>query len=372
MAQTIVGLNDPKAVKKYSVALAHDVARDSYFQSRFMGDGEASQTPIQRLTDLETEAGDRISYDLSMQLKGNGPEGDDILEGTEEKLTFYTDDVYIDQKRKGTNAGGRMTRKRTVHDLRRIARRRLSEWWQRYFDEQFFIYLSGARGVNPEFIEPLTFSGRANNAIAAPDSAHLFYGGSATSKATLTSSDGMSLALVDRLIANAKMMGGGTVENPRIQPISVDGERNFVLTMSPYQEYTLRTNTSTGQWLDIQKAVAGAVGNNTPLFKGGTGMYNKVVLHVHDAVIRFSDYGAGQNLPANRALFLGVQAGVVAFGTPGGGGASNIARFSWYEEEDDRGNQMVVDTSSIFGIKKTRYNGKDFGVIAVDTYAVAP
>ena len=66
MAQTIVGLNDPKAVKKFSVALASDVARDSYFQSRFMGEGESAMTPIQRLTDLESDAGDQLSYDLSM------------------------------------------------------------------------------------------------------------------------------------------------------------------------------------------------------------------------------------------------------------------------------------------------------------------
>ena len=372
MAQTIVGLNDPKAVKKFSVALASDVARDSYFQSRFMGEGESAMTPIQRLTDLESDAGDQLSYDLSMQLKGGTTEGDDILEGNEEALKFYTDKVYIDQARKGVNTGGRMSRKRTVHDMRKLARVRLSEYWQRFFDEQFFMYLSGARGVNPAFISPLGYTGRANNAFASPDTDHLLYSGSATSKATITNTDKMSLAVIDKLVAKAKMMGGGSVESPRIQPINIDGEKHYVFVMSPYQEYDVRTNTSTAQWLDIQKAVATAIGKTSPIFKGGLGMYNNVVLHCHDAVITFSDYGAGANLPAARALFLGVQAAVVAFGTPGGSGNSNIARFSWFEDEDDRGNQIVVDTSTIFGVKKTRYNDKDFGVIAVDSYATAP
>ena len=372
MASTIIGLNDPKAVKKFSTTLANDVARDSYFQSRFMGDGEASLTPIQRFTDLETDAGDQISYDLSMQLKQNGVEGDDTLEGTEESLTFYTDALYIDQKRKGVKPGGRMTRKRTVHDLRLVARTRLSEWWQRYFDEQFFMYLSGARGINPEFIEPLNFAGRANNSLDAPDSSHLLYGGSATSKATLANTDKMALPVIDKLIAMAKMMGGGSVANPRIQPIMIDGEKHFVMVMSPFQEYDVRTSTSTAQWLDIQKAAATALGKGSPIFLGGLGMYNNVILHVHDGVIRFSDYGAGANLAAARALFMGVQACVVAFGNPAGKGTSDIARFSWFEETDDRGNQLVVDTNTIFGIKKTRYNSKDFGLISVDTYAAQP
>ena len=35
---------------------------------------------------------------------------------------------------------------------------------------------------------------------------------------------------------------------------------------------------------------------------------------------------------------------------------------------DDRGNALAITSGSIFGIKKVRYNSKDFGVIAVDTY----
>jgi hypothetical protein len=47
-----------------------------------------------------------------------------------------------------------MTRKRTLHDLRQIAKKRQSEWWARCFDELFFMYLSGSRGVNADYIFP--------------------------------------------------------------------------------------------------------------------------------------------------------------------------------------------------------------------------
>ena len=68
MGQTIIGVGDDKAVKKYSAFLAVDTPRKSYWSRKFMGDGENASMPLQRLTDLESDAGDLITFDLSMQL----------------------------------------------------------------------------------------------------------------------------------------------------------------------------------------------------------------------------------------------------------------------------------------------------------------
>jgi len=147
----------------------------------------------------------------------------------------------------------------------------------------------------------------------------------------------------------------------------VDGEEHYVVVINPWQEYDLRTSVTTGGWLDIQKSLTTAEGKASSIFKGGAGMHNNVVIQTHKAVIRFTDYGAGQNVAAARALFLGEQAAVCAFGSAGTG-----MRFDWHEELQDRGNQVVINTSSIFGIKKTRFNSLDFGVIAMDTAAKDP
>lgn len=369
--KTIIGLNDSKAVKKFSAFLAVDVGRKSYFNKKFMGVGEDAQTPIQMLPHLENDAGEQISYDLVMQLKMQPVEGDNTLEGKEEDLKFYTDSVYIDQARGGVNTGGKMTRKRTIHDLRKIARVRQSEWWARLFDELLFIYLSGARGVNTDYIYPLGYAGFANNSLVAPDTSHIMYGGAATSKASLVNTDKFDLTLIERAVTKASTMGGGTTGIPAIEPVEIEGEEHYVIVMHPWQQYQLRTNSSTGQWLDIQKSLATAEGRNSPICKGALGIHNKVILHEHRAAIRFTDYGAGANLGAARALFLGRQAGVVAFGSPGTG-----LRFDWHEESQDRGNQAVITTASIFGVKKTSFTiagtSTDFGTIALDTYAVDP
>lgn len=371
MAKTVVGVGDPKAIQRYSAFLAVDIGRKSYFNKKFMGVGEEAQTPLQTLPHLEKESGDEISYDLVMQLKMKPIQGDKILRGKEEDLKFYTDNLKIDQLRGGVNGGGKMSRKRTIHDMRKIARVRQSEWWSRLFDETIFMYLSGMRGSNADFIEDTTFTGYAGNAFQAPDTQHLMYGGVATSKATVASTDKVTLALIDRAQSRANVMGGGTSGIPSIQPVEIDGEPHFVLVLHPWQCYDLRTNTATGQWLDIQKAAAGAEGRNNPMFKGGLGMYNNTILHEHKGVIQATDYGAGGNVAAARALFLGRQAGVVAFGSPGTG-----LRFDWTEEMEDRGNQVVITTASILGIKKSAFTidgtSRDFGVISLDTAAADP
>jgi N4-gp56 family major capsid protein len=373
MAKTIVGLGDPKAVRKYSAFLAVDVGRQSYFNRKFMGTGVESQTPIQTLPHLENDAGDSISYDLVMQLKMQPVEGDRILEGNEEDLKMYTDSLYIDQARGGVNTGGKMSRKRTIHDLRKVARARQSEWWARIFDEVFFMYLSGARGVNADYTYPVNYPGFANNPLVPPDTYHQV-NENGKAKGDMTTSEVFSLKTIDAAKARASVMGGGVTGIPAIEPCMIDGEEHYVVVMHPFQEYALRTTAGPGNWLDIQKAAAAAEGRNNPIFKGALGMYNNVVLHTHKGVIRFNDYGASNppTLQAARALFLGRQAAVCAFGSPG-----NDLRFDWHEETRDNGNQAVITTSSIFGAKKTSFKtdnlgSLDFGVIAMDSYIADP
>lgn len=370
MARTIVGINDPKAVKKYSAVLAVDASQKAYWNTRFMGKGENARAPLQVLTDLESDAGEEIKYDLLAELRMSPVEGDDILENKEEKLRFYTDSVYIDQARCGVNTGGRMTRKRTLHNLREKARERQSNWWARFMDELTFIYLSGARGVNDNFILDEDFAGRASNPLTAPSARHHFFGGSATAFANLADSDTMKLGTVDALVSRAATQGGGATGVPVMQPCKVDGEEHFVLVMHTWQEDALRKEMGGAGWLDLHKALATAVGKSSPIFKGGLGMYRNVVLHSHRNVIRFGNAGSGQNVQAARALFLGAQAGVVAFGSPGTG-----LRFDWHEESRDNGNQVVITSSSIFGVKKTAFTTEagrhDHGVFALDT-AVTP
>jgi N4-gp56 family major capsid protein len=370
MGKTVVGVNSPIAVKRFSGNLALDVSQASYFAKRFAAVGQGAKTPIQLLTDLESEAGDLISYDLLAELRMAPIEGDNTLEGKEERQRFYTDELYIDQARGGVDTGGRMTRKRTLHDLRMRAKQQQADWWGRIQDELTFIYLSGSRGINPNFNFPLNYSGRANNPLTAPTINQHLFGGDATAVTNIDAADKFTLKLVGDAKTRADTQGGGATDVPVIKPCVVDGEEVFVLVMHSWQEDDLRNDTSTGAWMDLQKAAAASLGAKSPLFKSALGMHRGVVLHSHRNVIRHNDHGAGQNVQTARALFMGAQAGVMAFGSPGTG-----MRYGWHEETRDNGNKVVITTSSIFGLKKSVFEmggvPQDHGLFSIDTACAA-
>lgn len=375
MAQTQVKWGSPLAVKRWGTSLAVEQTAKSYFEQKFIGTDQ--NNIIQRRQEIETDAGDRVSFDLSVQLRGDVTYGDNRLEGKEEQLRFYTDEVIVDQVRKAVSAGGAMTRKRTVHNLRQTAKDRSSDYWAQYFDEILFVYLSGARGVDADYVLPADFKGIGNppngfegdrqNGLQPPDAGHYFMAGSAVSKQTLTADDTMTRELIERVNTGCTMLRANDPNTSNMVPVTNAGSNNFVLLMSPYQAHDLRVETGTGNWLDVQKALTQAAGTGSNIFKGGLGMIGGTVLHSHEKVVRFSDYGAGANVDAARALFMGRQAGIIAYGQ--GGGSS---RFTWVEQENDYNNEPTVASGTIFGVKKSRFNGKDFGVISIDTAAKNP
>lgn len=358
--QTTVSVNDAKAVKRWATGLAVDVARLEYF-TKFTGVGE--NNIIEQKTDLETDAGDEIKFDLSMRLRKKPTFGDARVEGKEEDLTFYSDKILIDQVRKGVSAGGRMSRKRTLHDYRAIAKTRESEYMAEWMDELKFIYLSGGFGINEDAIVDAAFAG---NSITAPDTSHLIYGGAATSKASMIASDKMDVLTIERATTRTSMMNAVNPDAVKMQPVNIDGGKHFVLVMSPFQSYDLRTSTGDLGWSKIAQAAATSEGRKSPIFKGGLGMINNAVLHEHSNVRRFSDYGAG-TVAAARALLLGRQAGVEGYGSAGKG-----SRFTWVEKLLDADNELAIYCGVICGFKKSTFNGYDFGVIAVDTAAKDP
>ena len=338
-----------------------DTLEKSYFSKKFVGWGD--NNIIEEKTDLESDQGDRVSFDLSVQLRGKPIKGDARAKGTEENL--LTDEVIIDQMRHPVSAGGKMTRKRTAHDMRKVAKNRLGDYWAKYMDEMMFIYLSGARGINEDYIEDADYAGHAGNPIQAPDTQHHLMASGAT-KLTVVAGDKMNVAMIEAAVTRARMMRARDPSTANMVPMTISGEDHYVAVVSPYQEHDMRTATGATGWFELQKAAAGAEGSKNRIFRGGLGMINNVILHSHSSVIRFSDYGAAGNIAAARALFMGRQAAVCAYGVGKG------SRFSWEEDTDDFGNEPTVCAGNIVGIKKTRFNGSDFGVMALDTAAKEP
>lgn len=361
MASTEFALGDALAVQRWATDLAYEADKASYFR-KFMGDGPGNIIVVRK--ELNKKAGEKIIFGLRMKLDGDGVEGDNIIEGTsaETALSFYDDSVFIDQRRKGTKSKGKMTEQRVPYNLRKEGRDALSVWWGEDYDEQLFIYLSGYRGITAatDFHTGLAWSGRANNSIQTPDTAHVMYAGNATSLATIDAQDKMNMDMVERCVANLE------TSDPMIQPaLRQGGETKHVLVMHTWCAYDVRRSISQGDWLEIHKATDG---EKSKIYQNALGEYAGIVLHKHRNVIRHdSTTGAATGVTTACNLLLGAQAGVIAWGGDGGPG-----RYSWHEETDDRGNALVITSGTIYGCKKIRFNSADFGVINVMSYCDDP
>ena len=98
MATTAYGVNHPLAVKIWAKKLFHDTI-GSTFVGKFTGKSDTSL--IQLRTELSKDAGDRITVGLRPLLTGAGIQGDNTLEGNEEALSTYSDNVLIDPRSNG-------------------------------------------------------------------------------------------------------------------------------------------------------------------------------------------------------------------------------------------------------------------------------
>lgn len=346
---TNYGVNHPLAIKKWSPSLMVEALKKTH-ALQFMGKGKDSLVTIK--TDLtDKDGGDRIRVGIRSQLRGAGVQGDGTLEGNEEPLETFYQDVLIDQLRHAVRSGGKMSEQRVPFTVRDEARDGLADWWSERIDTWFFNQLCGntaqADGRYVGF-----------NATVAPDADHITYFDSGSTTETSISASTVAefnLNAIDSAIEKA------TVAKNALRPIVIGGKKHFVMFIHPFQKTSLRKRTATGLWQDIQKSAIQGGDKDNPIFTGALGMYNNVVLHESVRVP-----ASPSNANVRRAVLCGAQAASIAFGR---GYGKEV--FSWVEELFDYKNKLGVAAGAQAGMIKTRYDGSDYGTVVVPTYAVA-
>lgn len=353
MAATNYGVNDPLTVKLWSKKLSVEVLKETWIMNFA---GPSSDSMVQIKDETQKSAGDKITYGLRMQLTAAGIQGDGTLEGNEESLVTYSDAILINQLRNAVRSAGRMSQQRVPFSVRDEALSGLRDWYADRFDNSGFTQLCG---YTPQTNTAYT----GNNATISVDSSHQKWSGTATTDQGLSSSQTFNLNMIDSAVEAAKTL------TPAIRPVRTGGKEFYLGFLHPYQVTDMRINTSTGQWLDIQKAaMTGGEVDDNPIFDGALGVYNGVILH--------SDYRVTQGVNSSsattpittvrRAMLCGAQALMLGFGRDNGPG-----RFTWVEELFDYENELGVSVGCIFGMKKTVFNSMDFADVVMSSYAVA-
>lgn len=298
---------------------------------------------------------------MRARLTGDGKTEGETAEGEGESLSIYNDALYINELGHvvGVKSGHTIDQQRVPFNLREQAKSGLGEWWSDRTSISFFNQVCGNTAETR-----VKYTGL--QATSAPTSGRIIRAGTASTDQALTSSDIFTLDLIDQAVEMAKV--GSTM----IRPIRIGGQPKYICYLHPYQVTSLRTNSASGQWLDIQKAaLAGGAATKSPIYTGALGEHNGVILRSSQDVTQGCNSVTATTTVANtrRAVLLGAQAAVVGYGRQDG--QSKDTRYRWNEELLDHKRKLEVSAWSIWGIKKAVFNGADFGTLVISTYAAA-
>jgi N4-gp56 family major capsid protein len=348
MAMTEYGVNDPSAVKLWSKKLNVEALKKCYIGA-FISD--SSNALIQEKTETKKGAGDKVTNTLRAQLTGRGVVGDATLEGNEEALSTSTDALVIDQLRHAVRSKGKMSEQRVPWSVRSEAKDGLTDWWADRFDTWYFNQVCGNTAQTDTAYTGLNAVSAATTVIRSTGS----------NDQALGSSDIFTLSMIDDAVALAKTM------SPVMRPVKIEGEDYYALFLHPFQVKSLRKNTATGQWQDIQKAaMTGGQIKDNPIRTGMLGVYNGVIMYESVRVTQGVNSSSNAAISTvRRAPLVGAQSATIAFGK----GFDSTTSADWNEELFDYGNQLGVEAGFIAGLKKSRYNSADFSSIVISTYA---
>lgn len=358
MATTDFPLNHPLAVRLWKKAVWAQSINENPL-SQFVS--ESKNALIYQHNDLEKSKGSRLTYGIRRLMTARGVSGDNILEGNEEALNFFNDDIFIDQLRHATRSGGKMSEQRVPFNLRNEGTDALGLWMA---DRNHLAMMNHLCGNTAQ--SDTAFTGF--NSVTAIDTNHVIADSDRTigDQSLSTSANVFDIRLIDSCLVRAKTLRFLSATESNIRPIRVDGKPKYVMFLHPTQVRDLRTRTDAGQWLDITKAVFNAAKNDNPIYSGAIGEYNGVVLHESVHVQNGIDSTTGASVAnTRRAVFCGAQSLCIAYGGDGESAATD-----YREEMFDYGNQLGIAAGLIYGIKAATFNStQSHGRIVVPTFA---
>lgn len=322
MADTAFATGDALTKKVWGAKVIREAVKDIFFDKVT---GKGDNTIIQTKTELIKEKGDRITIPLRVRLTGEGTDTENAdLEGNEEEMNFYDFSVSLIERGHAVKAQNKLSLQRPAFDLRVEFKDGLKDWLAEYIDGATITALS-----------------------ASPTSLRNIWGGDASSTATIEAADTMTVALIQKSRRTARLA------SPKIRGTVIKGKERFMMIMHDYQTKALKADDD---WKNGQYYAA-IRGETNPIFSGALGMIDGVVLHEYERVVTYNTWG-GSTLTGARALLLGRQAGVHAFG--------QLPK--WYEKLFDYNRIPGVALDIVWRAAKTVFNSQDHATIAVDTY----
>lgn len=357
--------------------LYQDVIDNLYFTKNGMM-GSDDNNIVQLKDELMKEKGNTVTFGLTAKLAGSGVTGDSELEGNEEKINGYADSVVISKKRFAVRLDGKLDEQQAAYDMRVDAKNKLSIRMQEFIERQVFLKMGSvglATITDSAGVVVGTDVAWSNtpDVVTVTDETAGFGARylSAAYDAVSGTGNNASMSTVHVLTPNliSKLRIKAKLANPQIVPLKIDGVNYYILFVHPWQAYDLKNHPS---YRDAQ-LYAAQRGKDNPIFTGSLGVWDGVIVHEHEYTpyLDISSFSGTANFAGNasgvqaavdltRAILCGSQA--IAFAK---------AKYSngWVEKAFDYDDKVGFATGLLGGIQKVQFNSKDYGTIALDTYA---
>jgi hypothetical protein len=179
---------------------------------KFAGDGV--NNVIQKRHELQKKKGDRVYFDLFIEMSNAPITGNSELSGNEEKLTSYTDDVLINRTRAAFVKYGDLDDMYSSRSLLTIGKDILKQYFSSLVNEYCIRWLEGDSSLTwPE-------------TAGQPTTGRILYGGDATGSddmgsSDIASGDWLGTAEVSRAKYNAVQA------DPKFRPLNIEGGKYF-------------------------------------------------------------------------------------------------------------------------------------------------
>ena len=307
--------------------------------------GKSSSDIVQSRTELGKGMGDQITFGIRLPLTGAGVIGDNTVEGNEEKLRFKDFNMTIEELNHAVDTGGKMEEQRVPYDLMAEGRDALTDWWGDKLSDLMVATLCGDTTFK---IAGVDFA----QACQDPDTGHHIKAND-VAEATQTSADIMTLSMLDRMKQRAEMPA---TDCYKLRPLRLKGKNYFRVILHTYVYDALRQDTNIGQWGDLVRA---ANKLQDPMVEIE---YNGMLISKSERIRLVQGTAAGG---VYRNILLGAQAACLAWGGAGDT-KSTVMAFVPYEKDAKR--FVNIRGGGILGVKKTRFDSKDYGIITGSSY----
>jgi len=238
-------------------------------------EGTAEGSIVQIKTELEKSEGASVTHTLLKELKGEGVEGDEELEGKEEGAETAEFTTSLQLYRHATKVKGGLTWQYDSFNMPQQSQELLKRWMTRKIDTLRFAAL---------------YANHTNN----------IYGGDATSVATLEAADKLTPTLLRKIRVMAETGKNGAFEP--LVPYMYKGEWYFFLVTHPEVIYDLKEDATMQQYLinslprDIRE---------NPAFTGAEMIFDGIVLKPNRSRVFISNKGGSGSVPYAKSLLLG-------------------------------------------------------------------